>query len=98
MSGMSGDRLARECRRLRPDLPIILCSGSNSVPGLDNACSQGIFECLVKPLTLHELAQAIRLALDRSPTYPDSAGGLANSGSEPSRISSEVSDAVGPRG
>jgi PAS domain S-box-containing protein len=98
MSGMSGDRLARECRRLRPDLPIILCSGSNGVPALDNACSQGIFECLAKPLTLHELAQAIRRALDRSPAYADSTGVLANSGSEPSRISIEVSDAVGPRG
>jgi PAS domain S-box-containing protein len=98
MSGMSGDRLARECRRLQPDLPIILCSGSNSVPGLDNACSQGSFECLVKPLTLHELAQAIRRALDRSPAHPDPTGVSANSGSEPSRISIEVSDAVGPRG
>jgi CheY-like chemotaxis protein len=98
MPGMSGDRLARECRRLRPDLPVILCSGSHGVPGLDDVCSQGMTECLLKPLTLHELAYAIRRALDQSPTYPETTGAPANSGPEPSRISIEVSDAVSPRG
>jgi signal transduction histidine kinase/CheY-like chemotaxis protein len=98
MPGMSGDRLARECRKLRPDLSVILCSGSHGVPGLDDVCSQGITECLLKPLTLHELAYAIRRALEQSPTYPESTGAPANSGPEPSRISIEVSDAVGPRG
>ena len=98
MPGMSGDRLAQECRRLRPDLSVILCSGSNGVPGLDDVCSQGLTECLLKPLTLHELAYAIRRALDRSPTYPESMGTRDHSGPEPSRMSIEVSDAVGPRG
>jgi CheY-like chemotaxis protein len=98
MPGMSGDRLARECRRLRPDLPVILCSGSHGVPGLDDVCSQGMTECLLKPLTLHELAYAIRRALDQSPTYSETTGAPANSGPEPSRISIEVSDAVSPRG
>jgi hypothetical protein len=52
-------------------------------------------ECLLKPLTLHELAYAIRRALDQS---PEATGAPANSGPEPSRISIEVSDAVSPRG
>ena len=98
MPGMSGDRLARECRRLRPDLPVILCSGSNGVPGLDDACCQDVAECLLKPLTLHELAYAIRRTLDHSLAYPKSTSAPANSGPEPLRISFEVSDAVGPRG
>jgi PAS domain S-box-containing protein len=98
MPGMSGDRLARECRRLRPDLPVILCSGSHGVPGLDDVCSQGMTECLLKPLTLHELAYAIRRALDQSPTYSETTGAPANSGPDPSRVSIEVSDAVSPRG
>lgn len=98
MPGMSGDRLARECRKLRPDLAVILCSGSHGVPGLDDVSSQGMTECLLKPLTLHELAYAIRRALDQSPSYPETTGAPANSGPEPSRISIEVSDAVSPRG
>ncbi|MDF0675777.1 MAG: PAS domain S-box protein [Nitrospira sp.] len=98
MPGMSWDRLARECRRLRPDLPVILCTGSHSVPGLDDAWSQGVTECLQKPLTLHELAYAIRKALDQATDYPEPTGAAANRVPEPSRISIEVSDAVGPRG
>jgi PAS domain S-box-containing protein len=99
MPGMSGDRLARECRRLRPDLSVILCSGSHGAPGLDDVSSQGMTECLLKPFALHELAYAIRRALDQSPTYSDATGVPTNSGPEPSRISIiEVSDAVGPRG
>lgn len=98
MPGMSGDRLARECRRIRPDLPVLLCSGSNSVPGLDDTCSKEVPECLLKPITLHELAYAIRRALDQSPTYAESSGAPIDPGPEPSSVSIEVSDAVGPRG
>jgi PAS domain S-box-containing protein len=98
MPGMSGDHLARECRRLRPDLPVILCSGSNAVPNPNDVCSQGVTECLLKPLTLHELAYAIRRALDHAPSYPGSTGASADSVQAPLRISMEVSDAVGPRG
>ncbi|MGE3977384.1 MAG: PAS domain-containing protein [Nitrospira sp.] len=98
MPEMSGNCLAQECRRLRPDLPVIFCSGSNGVHHPDDACSQGVTECLPKPFTLHELAHAIRRALDQSFAYLKSGGVSANSGREPSRISIEVSDAVGPRG
>jgi PAS domain S-box-containing protein len=98
MPGMSGDRLAQACRGLRPDLPVLLCSGSQGVLGLGESSSQSVTECLLKPLTLHELAYAIRRALGRPLTYPESSGGPAESGLEPSRIASEVSDAVGPRG
>ena len=98
MPGMSGDRLARSCRGLRPDLPVILCSGSQGVSGLDEACSQGGTECLLKPLTLHELAYAIRRALGQSLSHPESTGASADSDPKPSRIANEVSDAVGPRG
>ncbi|NGZ09976.1 MAG: PAS domain S-box protein [Nitrospira sp. LK70] len=97
MPGMTGDRLARECRRLRSDLPVILCTGSNGVPGLDDAWSQGVTECLPKPVTLNELAYAIRKALDQASDYPEPTGAAADSVPEPSRISIEVSDAVGPR-
>jgi PAS domain S-box-containing protein len=98
MPGMSGDRLARECRRLRPDLSVILCSGSHGAHGLDGVCSQGVTECLLKPFALHELAYAIRRVLDQSPSYPETTGVPANAGPEPSKISIEVSDAVSPRG
>jgi PAS domain S-box-containing protein len=98
MPGMNGDRLAQACRGLRPDLPVILCSGSQGMHGPDEAHSEGVTECLLKPLTLHELAYAIRRALGQPLTCLESTGLSDDSGSEPSRIASEVSDAVGPRG
>ncbi|MBH0202949.1 MAG: PAS domain-containing protein [Nitrospira sp.] len=97
MPGMSGDRLARECRRLRPDLSVMICSGSHGAPGQDDVCSQGVTEYFLKPLTLHELAYAIRRALDQSPSRPEATSVPTDSGPEPSRISMEVSDAVSPR-
>ena len=98
MPGMSGDCLAQECRRRRPNLPVLFCSGSNSVPSLNDACPQGATECLLKPLTLHELAYAIRRALGQSPVFSGPTAASDNSDPESSMISIEVSDAVGPRG
>lgn len=67
MPGMSGDMLARECQRLRPDLPIILCTGSDKTLSADDARSLGVTEYLLKPLILHDLAHTIRRVLDSSP-------------------------------
>ena len=68
MPTMSGDALARECRRLRPDLPIILCTGSDQTLTEDAARAQGVTEFLLKPLMLHDLARTIRKVLDRAAT------------------------------
>ena len=70
MPGMSGDVLARECQRLRPDLPVILCSGSDHILSQDEACLEGITAFVLKPLTLRELAHMIRRALERSRSFP----------------------------
>lgn len=64
MPGMSGDALARECRRLRPDLPIILCTGSGQNRSKRDTGAFNVTEYLVKPLMLHELAHTIRRVLD----------------------------------
>jgi PAS domain S-box-containing protein len=64
MPGMNGIALAQECRRLRPDLPVILCAGSDQSLSADEARAQGITEYLMKPVMLHDLAEAIRRVLD----------------------------------
>jgi CheY-like chemotaxis protein len=96
MPGMSGDLLARECRRLRPDLPIILCTGSDQTLSQHDARSRGIAEFVLKPLLLHDLAHTIRRVLDLPPAVPETSP--APSGRhEPSPLLIEESDAVGPR-
>lgn len=97
MPSMNGDVLARECQRLRPELPVILCSGSDHILSQDAACLEGISAFALKPLTLRELAHMIRRVLDRSlSTYQHVEGG-SRSGHELSTLSIEVSDAVSPR-
>jgi CheY-like chemotaxis protein len=63
MPHMTGDVLAQELRRLRPELPIILLTGYNPLVDAEKARALGIDAFLLKPLELHELAQAIRQVL-----------------------------------
>ena len=97
MSGMSGDVLARECQRLRPDLPVILCSGSDHILSQDETCLEGITAFVLKPLTLRELAHMIRRALERSRSLPPSYSFTSKAEQPRSSLSSEGSDAISPR-
>ena len=69
MPGMTGETLARDCQRLRPDLPVILCTGSDQTLSPERARANGVTEYLLKPLLLHELAHTIRRVLD-APARP----------------------------
>ncbi|MDH5639708.1 MAG: PAS domain-containing protein [Nitrospira sp.] len=101
LSDMTGDQLARECRRLRPDLPVILCIGSEDALSVERAHSLGIAELMPRPFVLHESAYVIRRVLDRS-LSPSSSLPLP-SAADSFRYESptslrEVSDAIGPCG
>jgi CheY-like chemotaxis protein len=94
---MPGDRLAHRCRQLRPDLPVILCAGSNAGQSDREACVSGIAELASKPLTLHDLAYRIRRVLDaRSAAYPSSTQQLMQ-GEEQSPLPEEGLNAVSTR-
>ena len=60
MPGMTGMTLARELQRLRPDLPVILCSGSHEDLDPERAAARGIAAILPKPWTPQELARTIQ--------------------------------------
>ncbi|MBU2547009.1 MAG: response regulator [Proteobacteria bacterium] len=67
MPGMTGDRLGEEIMRIRPELPVILCTGFNETMSESKARRLGMAAFVLKPLTLEELARVIRRTLDRSP-------------------------------
>jgi len=69
MPQMTGDALARELLRIRPDLPIILCTGFSNVMTEEKAKAMGIRAYLKKPLGARDLALAIRSVLGQ-PTAP----------------------------
>ena len=60
MPGLTGYDLAREILAIRPDIPIILCTGYSSTISKEKALSQGIREFVMKPLTSQNLVQTIR--------------------------------------
>lgn len=60
---ISGDRLAREIRRLRPELPVLLMTGFSSTITQENAHALGVAAVLQKPLGARMLVTAIREAL-----------------------------------
>jgi FixJ family two-component response regulator len=55
--------LSRELRRLRLDIPIILCTGFSHTMMADTVPDLGIDAFLMKPLTSHDLAATIRRVL-----------------------------------
>jgi CheY-like chemotaxis protein len=68
MPHMTGTELAREAQRIRPGIPIILCSGFSADSGQNltrrDAENIGIREVVMKPLGSSEMAGVIRVALD----------------------------------
>lgn len=64
MPHMTGLQLARQMIALRPDIPIILCTGYSHQISKENAKTMGINEFIMKPISWQELAATVRNALD----------------------------------
>ncbi|MBH0195600.1 MAG: PAS domain S-box protein [Nitrospira sp.] len=91
---MSADRLAHRCRQLRPDLPVILCVGSEQALFNEDNHMSGIVDIAPKPLTVQDLAHRIRRVLDaRSAACPPSTE-LSIQSEERSQLSREGFNAV----
>jgi signal transduction histidine kinase/ActR/RegA family two-component response regulator len=57
---MTGEDLTMALRRIRPDIPLILCMGSSDTMTAEKARTLGIDACLIKPLTACDLTLAIQ--------------------------------------
>jgi CheY-like chemotaxis protein len=66
MPGLTGEALSRELLRLRPELPIILCTGFSHIMTAEKAKALGIQAYLMKPLAIRDLAPIVRHVLDKS--------------------------------
>lgn len=67
MPDMTGFDLAQQVLAVRPDMPIILCTGYSDIVSDDKVKAAGIREFIIKPLRLHELAATIRRAIAQQP-------------------------------
>jgi len=66
MPHLTGEQLAREALKVRPDLPIILCTGFSHRITEEKARRIGIKRFVMKPIVVRELALAVRETLDGS--------------------------------
>jgi CheY-like chemotaxis protein len=64
MPVMTGDKLAVKLMEIRPDIPVILCSGFSEAVSEEYAKGIGIREFVMKPLETRNLAGIIRRVLD----------------------------------
>jgi PAS domain S-box-containing protein len=64
MPGMTGTDLAGEVLKLRPGMPIIVCTGYSDTISPERAKAMGIRELAMKPFTIRELATLVRQALE----------------------------------
>ncbi|MDY6990863.1 MAG: PAS domain S-box protein [Thermodesulfobacteriota bacterium] len=64
MPGMTGDRLASEIMKIRPDIPVILCTGFSPTITEKKAKALGIRAFLMKPLHKGDIAKTVRQVLD----------------------------------
>ena len=63
MPKMTGDKLAQEIMKVRPDIPIILCTGFSKRITEEKAKEIGIKAFVMKPLVMRDLAKTVRKML-----------------------------------
>ncbi len=70
MPTMTGDKLAREMMTIRPDLPVILCTGFSARISETTALDLGIRAYVAKPVLIRKIAKTIRMVLDEKILKP----------------------------
>jgi signal transduction histidine kinase/CheY-like chemotaxis protein len=64
MPHMTGDELALKLLDIKPDIPVILCTGFNEDITEEKALAMGIQKFVMKPVIKNDLATTIRTVLD----------------------------------
>lgn len=68
MTGLTGVELALEVSKIKPEMPIILCTGFGRGINQDNIKDLGIQSLILKPYNKEEIGQAIRQCLKGTKT------------------------------
>jgi len=65
MPHMTGDTLARALMKIRPDIPVILCTGHSRRVSEEKAKDMGIRAFVMKPILVRAMAETVRSVLDK---------------------------------
>ena len=66
MPQMTGVKLSEKLMEIRPDIPIIICTGYSALVDEEKAKELGLAAYVMKPINMSEVAQTIRKVLDRN--------------------------------
>ena len=66
MPHMTGEKLAENLMQIRPDIPVILCTGFSFMIDEQKALNMGIRAFISKPMLKQEIAETIRQVLDET--------------------------------
>lgn len=77
MPKMTGAKLAQEILAIRPDMPMILCTGYSETIDEEKAQHIGFKEYIMKPISIDQIARTIRRVLDRRQSKPHPQGGVS---------------------
>jgi len=64
MPNLTGEKLADALMAIRPDIPVILCTGFSEQITEEKAKKMGIRKYILKPIVMNKLAHTIREVLD----------------------------------
>jgi CheY-like chemotaxis protein len=70
MPGLTGFDLAQEIKKIRPNVPFIICTGYSDEIEADRAARLEINRLIVKPLSMDDLAKTVRSVLDDTAKKP----------------------------
>lgn len=71
MPKLTGDKLATEMMAIRPDIPVILCTGFSELINREDALKIGIKRFVTKPIIIQNFAQILREVLEERKIVPE---------------------------
>jgi CheY-like chemotaxis protein len=71
MPTMTGVSLAKKLMQIRPEIPVIICTGYSEQIDESRAKELGIRGFLMKPFTIRELSKTVRKVLDAIIDFPE---------------------------
>jgi DNA-binding NtrC family response regulator len=65
MTAWAGEDLGEEMMRIRPDIPVILCTGYPDLNSSEKATAMGFRGFIIKPFGVREGVELVRRGLDQ---------------------------------
>ncbi len=66
MPKMTGVELSKKLKEIKPDIPVVICTGHNALIDEEKAKSISVEDYVMKPILMRDIAKVIRKVLDKT--------------------------------